>query len=49
MNYAVDSTAVDLGPSFNATPIASYLFIIFIVIGSFFMLNLFVGVLFMNF
>jgi hypothetical protein len=49
MNSAIDATSEGLGPVYNNNPIFSYFFIFFLLVGSFFMMNLFVGVLFMNF
>lgn len=49
MNNCVDSVKEGHGPRFNATPFAAYYFISFILIGSFFFLNFFIGVLFLNF
>lgn len=46
---AVDSIEQGRGPKFNNTPEAAYFFIIFIFLGSFFFLNFFVGVIFLNF
>jgi voltage-gated cation channel len=49
MEDAVDSTGEDLQPSSEATFIAYIFFLIFIFIGSFFTLNLLVGVIIDNF
>jgi hypothetical protein len=49
MYVAVDGQGVEMGPKVNAAPIAAYFFIIFIFIGSFFFLNFFVGVIFLNY
>jgi hypothetical protein len=49
MYIAVDSTGVAKGPKIDSTPYAAYFFLIFILIGSFFFLNFFVGVIFLNF
>lgn len=38
-----------MGPKHGASPINAYFFVAFVFIGSFFFMNLFVGVLFMNF
>ena len=46
---AVDSIEVEVGPAFENTPEAAYFFVIFIFLGSFFFLNFFVGVIFLNF
>ena len=39
----------NLGPKLNATPANGYFFVIFVLIGSFLFLNLFVGVIFKEF
>ncbi len=49
MYNALDSTEVEQGPSKNATPAIAYYFVVFIFIGSFFFVNLFVGVMFLNY
>jgi len=49
MYQAVDATGVEKGPVKEASPQNAYFFIIFILVGSFLFLNLFVGVIFMNF
>ena len=49
MYQAVDSTGIETGPKENATPIAAYFFVFFVLLGSFFFMNLFVGVIFMEF
>jgi len=49
MFQAMDATSVERGPKYNNSSLPAYLFVFFLVIGSFFMMNLFVGVLFMNF
>ena len=49
MYNAVDSTDLERGPSHNATPAIAYYFVVFIFIGSFFFVNLFVGVMFLNY
>lgn len=46
---ALDMTAMDRGPEFEATPIMMAYFVAFILIGSFFLLNFFIGVLFLKF
>lgn len=49
MLISVDSTEADKGPSFeNSTPYI-YFYIIYIFIGSFFLLNFFIGVLFLEY
>jgi hypothetical protein len=49
MYQAVDGQGTKKGPKVNANPIAAYFFVIFIFIGSFFFLNFFVGVIFLNY
>ena len=49
MLMAVDATEVDQIPQTNNSPESSLFFILFIVIGSFFLISLFVGVVFDNF
>jgi hypothetical protein len=43
MYWAMDSTEVDLQPVFDATPLAAVFFAVFIMLGSFFFLEMFVG------
>eukprot|EP01062_Namystynia_karyoxenos_P000906 TRINITY_DN10322_c0_g1_i1.p1 TRINITY_DN10322_c0_g1~~TRINITY_DN10322_c0_g1_i1.p1 ORF type:complete len:2489 (+),score=759.50 TRINITY_DN10322_c0_g1_i1:117-7469(+) len=45
MYRAIDSQGEDMGPAVNGTPFAAVYFVIFVFVGQFFMLNLFVGVL----
>lgn len=49
MLQAVDQTAVEKGPAIEASVIHSLFFIIFILLGSFFFLNFFIGVLFLKY
>ena len=50
MFNAADSVDIDQGPSINySLPLASGFFLVYIMIGSFFLLNLFIGVLFVKF
>lgn len=50
MYYAADSVDINKGPSINYNlPLASGFFLVYIMIGSFFLLNLFIGVLFVKF
>ena len=49
MYSTVDATGIEKGPKYNATPINSYFFVLFVLLGSFFLMNLFVGVIFMNY
>jgi hypothetical protein len=45
----VDGAPEDTGPILNNNPFVKYLFIVFILIGSFFCVNLFVSIISMNF
>lgn len=49
MYQYTDITGIATGPRHGDTPINAYFFIAFVFVGSFFFMNLFVGVLFMNF
>lgn len=49
MYQAVDGNGIEVGPKQDASPLAGYFFVIFIFIGSFFFLNFFVGVIFLNY
>lgn len=49
MYHAIDSTDEGMGPQANASPAIAYYFVGFIFIGSFFFVNLFVGVMFLNY
>ena len=49
MYQAVDGAGIEEGPVENASPISAYFFVVFIFIGSFFFLNFFVGVIFLNY
>lgn len=49
MLAAVDSTEVDYGPEPEYSPLNAYFFLVFILIGSFFLLNFFIGVLFLKY
>ena len=44
-----DMTGVETGPIAGNSPINAYFWVGFVFIGAFFFMNLFVGVLFMNF
>jgi hypothetical protein len=44
-----DATGVETGPKPGASLLNNYFFVIFVFVGSFFFLNLFVGVLFLSF
>ena len=45
MHFGVDSVSFDVSPQLQHRPIMSFYFVIFIVIGSFFVINLFISVL----
>jgi len=49
MIQAVDSTGEELGPTKEYSLVSMFFFMIFILIGSFFFLNFFIGVLFLKF
>ena len=49
MFLAIDANDKDEGPKFDGNIYMAFYFIGFILIGSFFLLNLFVGVIFYNF
>ena len=49
MYQGIESTEIERGPKKDNTPFAAFFFIIFIWIGSFLFLNLFVGVIFKNY
>jgi hypothetical protein len=49
MLQAVDSTEIERGPEVEASVAQSIFFVIFILIGSFFFLNFFIGVLFLKY
>jgi len=49
MYQAVDSGGFERGPEAGANPASAYFFIVFILIGAFFFMNFFVGVIFLNF
>lgn len=49
MIATVDATGVNKGPEKEATPIYAVFYMIFILIGSFFLLNFFIGVLFLKY
>lgn len=44
-----DINGLEIGPKPGISPINAYFFVGFVFIGAFFFMNLFVGVLFMNF
>jgi len=49
MIATVDATGVDKGPEIEASVVYSVFYMIFILIGSFFLLNFFIGVLFLKY
>lgn len=49
MYQAIDITKKDNGPKYEASPGQSGFFVVFILIGSFFFLNFFIGVLFLKY
>lgn len=49
MLQSVDSTGQNEGPKFENAPLYAYFYVIFILIGSFFLVNFFIGVLFMKY
>ena len=49
MEDAIDATGVDLQPSKEHNFVAYLYFVVFIMLGSFFILNLFIGVIIDNF
>jgi len=49
MIQSVDSTKQGQGPEYEASTPYIYFYIVFILIGSFFLLNFFIGVLFLEY
>jgi hypothetical protein len=49
MYQGIDATGIETGPRKDASIIYSLYYVTFILIGSFFFLNFFVGVIFLNF
>ena len=49
MYTVIDSTGVGTGPQVSSSPALGLYFVIFIIMGSFFLLNMFVGVIIFNF
>lgn len=49
MYQTINGDVVGRGPKVNANPGAAYFFIVFVFIGTYFLMNLFVGVIFMEF
>ena len=49
LSQAVTATEVDRGPKQGASPFYAYYFIFFILIGTYFFMNFFIGVLFLKY
>lgn len=49
MFTAINATGEDTGPKDNYNPGAAYFFVVFLFVGSFFFVNLVIGVMFDNF
>lgn len=49
MYKAIESTDIDEGPKIGSSPYYAYYFIAFILIGTYFFLNFFIGVLFLKY
>ena len=49
MHQAMDITRIDYGPEYQGNVKHSIFFIVFILVGSFFFLNFFIGVLFLKY
>jgi voltage-dependent calcium channel L type alpha-1D len=49
MLHAVDANGQGVGPSLNTAPIAAYFFVIYVFLSSFFLMNMFIGIIYMNF
>lgn len=49
MAQAMDATSKDKGPAFEHQILYGYFFVIFILIGSIFFMNFFIGVLFLKY
>jgi len=49
MIQAVDAKGIEEGPQENINTINAYFFVVFIFVGNFFLMNFFIGVLFLNF
>lgn len=49
VNACLDIVGVDLGPSLEHSVLNGFFFVVFILVGSFFLMNFFVGVLFMKY
>lgn len=49
MFFALDFTGRNKGPTYNYSPELMIYFVLFILIGSFFFLNFFIGVLFLEY
>jgi hypothetical protein len=49
MHQAVDATGMDEGPLFENNIYFGYYFVLFILVGSFFLVNFLIGVLFLKY
>jgi len=49
MLQSIDATKVNRGPEYESNPGYVYFYIVFIMVGSFFLLNFFIGVLFLKY
>lgn len=49
MRQTLDANGTEVGPKRDASPLSGYFFVVFIFVGSFFFLNFFVGVIFLNY
>jgi hypothetical protein len=49
LHQAIDTVDVDVGPKLNSSVIYGFFFVVFVLIGSFFLMNFFVGVLFLKY
>jgi hypothetical protein len=49
MHQAVDATGIDEGPLFENNIYFGYYFVLFILVGSFFLVNFLIGVLFLKY
>ena len=49
MLQSIDATSENKGPEYEYNPAYVYFYIVFIMLGSFFLLNFFIGVLFLKY
>jgi hypothetical protein len=49
MLYGLDATDKDYGPELEASALNGFFFVVFILIGSFFLMNFFTGILFVKY